>query len=181
MASIRRQRNRIEIRECVTTARGPRQRALVSFTGSLTPELLDRAEARATRPFDRHALRERARELGVPVALRRRDPEARALLAKLRRGGHLDPGLVGLLRSELAALDASPTPEHLEDAVDWIGQSEQERGRALRGLLRTADRILTSRKAVRERPRQPYPRFASRPRLASVRRGDSDPRDAPES
>lgn len=161
MASIRRQGRRYEIRECRSTPRGPRQFTLASFQRVLSPEALDAAERAAQRPFDRAALMTRARALGIPVTRRRRFPEARALLAELRRGASVDPRLVELLRSTLAPLPSEPVPEHLAEAADWIGQPEAERGRALRGLLRAADRVLRSRRALRERPKERFPRFTS--------------------
>jgi hypothetical protein len=39
-------------------------------------------------------------------------------------------------------------PEHLADAVEWIGRSESERGEALRDLLRVADRVIQSREII---------------------------------
>lgn len=162
MASIRKQGRRYEIRECRSTERGPRQYVLASFTGVLTPEILDAAEAVAQRPFDRDALVARARRLGVGVSPRRRFSEARALLAAVQRGAPVDPRLVTLLREALEPLPAEPVPEHLVEAAEWLGQPEADRGRALRGLLRTADRILQSRGAgLRERDERPFPRFRS--------------------
>ena len=161
MASIRRQGRRCEIRECLATDRGPRQYLLASFRGVLTPELLDRAEARARRPFDRAVVMARARAMGIPVTQRRCFPEARALLGTLQRGAGLDPRLVTLLRAALEPLPAAPVPEHLTEAAEWIGQPEAERGRALRGLLRTADRILRSRGPLPTPPRERFPRFSS--------------------
>ena len=162
MASIRRQGGRYEIRECRVTPRGPRQFTLARFARVLTPEVLDVAEQRAERPFDRQAVGARARALGLPVTRRRRHPEARALLAALQRGVRLDPRLVTLLRDALAPLPAEPLPEHLADAAEWIGRPEAERGRALRGLLRAAGRVLASRPALRQRDEARFPRFRSR-------------------
>jgi len=162
MASIRAQKGRYEIRECRSTAKGPRQFTLASFRGVLTPEILDRAEARAQLRFDRERLVARARALGVPVSRRRRFPEARALLAVLQQGGRPSPRLVGLLKRALEPLPAAPLPEHLEDAAAWMGRPETERGSALRGLLRSADRVLRSRGPLRSRARDVFPRFASR-------------------
>lgn len=167
MASIRRQGARCEIRECLVTERGPRQHRLASFTGVLTPEVLDRAEACARRPFDRATVVARARKLGVRVTPRRSFPEARLLLGALQRGAGLDPRLVTLLRAALEPLPAAPVPEHLTDAAEWIGQPEAERGRALRGLLRTTDRILRSRGPLRVPPRASFPRFSSEAREVS--------------
>jgi len=166
MASIRAQRGRYEIRECINTEKGPRQFTLASFRGVLTPEILDRAEAKARLPFDREQIIARAKTLGVPVGERRRFPEARALLAALHRGGRPSPRLVGLLKRALAPLAAEPVPDHLEDAAHWLGRPESERGRALRGLLRSADRVLRSRARLRPRPREVFPHFESRPREA---------------
>jgi hypothetical protein len=161
MASIRKQGKRYEIRECLSTDRGPRQRTLVSFQGVLSPEVLDLAEAKASKPLKRDELVARAAAMDIPVGLRRRFPEARALLAQLQRGARLDPGLVGLLKTALEPLPSEPLPSHLEEAAEWIGQSEREHGRALRGLLRAADRVLQSRGFLRTRPRAIFPRFSS--------------------
>ncbi len=162
MASIRRQGSRWEIRECRSTPKGPRQHRLASFRGALTPEILEEAEWAAQRPFDRTALIARARALGIPVSPQRRQDDARRLAGRLARGEPLDATLVGLLRSLLADRPVAELPEHLADVRDWLGASEAERGRTLRGLLRTADLILGSRSALRTRPRRAFPRFSSR-------------------
>ena len=161
MASIRRQGDRFEIRECLSSGRGPRQRPLARFRRVLTPEILDQAEAAARRPFDRRALVERARRQGIPLTHERRNPEARKLLAHLRAGQALDPTLVTLLRGALELLASEPLPSHLNDVAEWVGQPEAVRGRALRGLLRTASRVLRSRGPLREPPAQIFPRFNS--------------------
>jgi hypothetical protein len=176
MASIRRQGDVYEIRECVPTSSGPRQRALARFRGILTPADLDRAVAVARRPFDRAALLRRARAQGIPVADTPRQEEARRLLAHLRDGGTIEPVLAKLLIEALSSFrdSARPAgesgpegiPEHLEDVVDWVGRPEAVRGRALRGLLRTASRFVRSRPAVREPVEEPYPRFSSGRRFA---------------
>ena len=166
MPSIREQSGRYEIRECRTTARGPRQVTLAHFRGVLTPEVLDEAQARAQRPFERRVLRARARAKGIPVSSRRRGETARRLLAELGLGRPLDPVLVGLLRSALGAMESQPLPEHLADAADWLGRSEAERGKALRGLLRTASRVVQSRGQRPAAPEPPFPRFCSEPQAA---------------
>ena len=161
MASIRRQGDSFEIRECLATDRGPRQRPLARFRRVLTPEVLDQAEAAARRPFDRYALVERARRKGIPITAERRHPEARKLLAHLRGGRPLDPTLVTLLRGALEPRASEPLPPHLEDAAEWVGQSEAVRGKALRGLLRTASRVLRSRGPLHEPPAPAFPRLNS--------------------
>lgn len=162
MASLRIQGRACEIRECRTTARGPRQYVLARFRGVLTPEVLQRAEARAQRPFDRAKLLASARRRGIPVSTHRTDAAARHLLAELRAGASIEPGLVALLREALGMLEAEALPEHLDDAADWIGRSQAERGKALRGLLRTASRIARSAGPRREPEQAPFPRFDSR-------------------
>jgi hypothetical protein len=159
---VRRGADRFEIRESFTTDRGPRSRRLVSFRGALTPDVLERAAAQATRPFDAKALMRRARTLGVPVAGRSREPEARALLARLRRGDRLDPTLAGLLRAALERLPEEPVPESLEEVADWVGASAAERGEALRGLLDLYGRIAASRPAPPRREAARFPRIESR-------------------
>ena len=161
MASIRRQGDRYEIRECRQTAKGPRQRTLARFDRLLTPEVLDEAEARAQRPFDREALQARAREQGIPCVERYRSDEARRLVATLREGRAPQPALVGLLRHALAEVESRSLPEHLDDAAEWLGASEAERGKALRGLLRAASRAVRSRGELRTPPGSRFPRFSS--------------------
>ena len=161
MPSIRARNDRYEIRECRTTQRGPRQFALARFRRVLTADGLDDAAATAARPFDRERLLERARAAGIPVSPGRRQTAARQLLGELRAGRPIDPVLVGLLQQALALMPAAPLPEHLEDAADWIARSEAERGRALRGLSRTASRIAQSRDTAGGRDDVPFPRFSS--------------------
>jgi hypothetical protein len=158
----RRPRGQLEIREAVSTPAGPRARTLASFRGVLSPEILEQAAARATRPFDRPRLLARAAVLGVPVTERRQDAAARELLAALRRGVRIDPVLVTLLREALEPLPAEPAPPPLAEVSEWVGAGESERGRALRELLRLSGRIAASRRLPRERRRARFPRFRSR-------------------
>ena len=170
MASIRKQGDVFEIRECIRTGAGPRQRALARFRRILTPADLDRARAAARQPFDRAELVKRARAQGIPVAETPRHDEARRLLAYLRDGGAVEPILAKLLIESLAGFQvpAIPTgaddwklPEHLEGVLEWVGRPESMRGRALRGLLRTASRIARSRREMREKVEEAFPRFSS--------------------
>lgn len=161
MASIRQQGDAFEIRECRSTASGPRQFVLARFKRVLTPEVLDAARARARRPFDAARLVARARARAIPVSAQRRSSAARALLAELRAGAVLEPTIAWLLRDALAHSESRPLPDHLADAAEWLGQPAVARGRALRGLLRSASRALHSRGPVRELPPEPFPRFDS--------------------
>jgi hypothetical protein len=148
MASIRKQGDCYEIRECLVTGRGPRQLSLASFRGVLTPEILDRAELKARKPLERTKLVARALRMGIPVCEHRRHPEARGLLAALQRGAELEPTMVKLLVAALGRLECRAVPAHLVDAAEWIGQPERERGAALRGLLRTLPRDALDEKIV---------------------------------
>jgi hypothetical protein len=157
---FRRADGRLEIREAVATPRGPRARTLASFRGALGPEVLERAEARATRPFDRTALLARARALRIPAPARRGDAGARELLARLRAGAAIDPVLAALLREALAPAAAEVPPE-LAEVAEWVGADDVRRGEALRGLLRVSDRALRGRDPVRKAARRSFPRFRS--------------------
>ena len=159
---IRRGDGRIEIRESIATAAGPRARSLASVQKVLGPEAFERAARRATRPLDVEALRARALELGFPVSERREDRRARELLALLRAGGAIDPPLAAQLRDELAEHSADELPVGLAEVAEWVGADDRRRGEALRGLLRVSDRIVRGREPVRSRRRRRFPRFRSR-------------------
>jgi hypothetical protein len=158
---VRRSPDRVEIRESFATPRGPRSRTLTSFTGRLTPAVLARAAARASRPFDASALLRRARAHGIEVAQRSHEPEGRALLARLRRGDPIDPVIAGLLKRALEPIATAEPPEALAEVAEWVGASAAERGAALRNLLDTYGLIAASRPPRRTRPRERFPRFDS--------------------
>lgn len=162
MASIRTQGNAHEIRECRSTDRGPRQFTLARFSGVLTPEVLDEAAARARRPFDRRKLVAAARARGIAVNPHRAHTHARRLLAELRAGLDLEPTLVRQLREVLGLMAERPLPEHLEDAAEWVGESDAVRGKALRGLLRVASRVMRSGESIPPPEGEAFPRFSSR-------------------
>jgi len=159
---VRRSPTRVEIRESRSTPKGARSRVLASFPEALTRDVLERAAARATRPFDAARLVRRARALGIPVLERSREPEARALLSRLRRGDPLDPVLAASLRRALTRLPETPIPESLAEVSEWVGASAAERGAALRELLDLYGRIAGSRPPRRQRERARFPRFSSR-------------------
>lgn len=164
---VKRAGDRIEIRESRSTPRGPRSRQLARFRGALTPAILARAMASATRPFDVDALIRRARGLGIPVETRAPEGEARALLGRLQRGDAIDPVMTGLLVRALDGLATAPVPEHLAEVSEWIGSPVAVRGAALRDLLDTFGRIAASRPARRTRPEEIFPRFSSTDRATA--------------
>ena len=158
---VRRSPTRVEIRESRSTSKGPRSRVLGSFPQALTADVLEGAAEKAGRPFDAASLRSRARVMGIPVLERSREPEAHALLSRLRRRDPIDPVLLTCLRRALAKLPESSIPESLEEVSEWIGASTAQRGAALRELLDLYGRITQSRPPRRDRPRQGFPRFSS--------------------
>jgi len=158
---FRRPDGRIEVREAVGTPAGPRARTLATFRGALGPDVLERAAARARRPFDPERLRANAERLGIPVTHRRGDRAARELIAHLRRGGSVDGALAALLREELARVAPPGVPAELAEVAEWVGADDARRGEALRGLLRVADRVARSRSVPRSARRAAFPRFAS--------------------
>lgn len=148
---------RFEIRESITTPRGPRGHTLATFR-QLSDHVLDTAETRATRPFDRRAVEAKALTAGA-----RRDPRqptrlAHRLIEELRTGRALPPALAGALAHELRETLGS-LPDTLPPAADWLGATLRDRGDALRDLLRLTDRLPPGRR----RPRRPFPRIASAP------------------
>jgi hypothetical protein len=96
------------------------------------------------------------------VQERSREPEARALLSRLRRSDPLDPALVASLRHALARLPEATVPEPLAEVAEWVGASAADRGAALRDLLDLYGRIECSRPPRRRRERARFPRFSSR-------------------
>ncbi len=154
---VARRDGRFEIRESVGTPRGPRARTLATFR-ELSDEVLDRAQSRATTPFDRERVDLRALQLGAPRAVGATARLGWRLLADLESGHDVPPVLAGVLADRLAGR-AVATPDTLAPLSDWFGASLQERGDALRDLLRLTDRI----------PRRPPRRGKRFPRIASAR------------
>jgi len=170
MASLyARKDGRVEIRETIGTSQGPRSRTLAVFRGPLTPDVLERAAARAERPFEAEPLLERAHELGIPITARREDRSARDFLRALRAGAEIDPGLLHTIREVLERSDPAEAPPRWSEAAEWLEASAAERGRALRGLVRTYDRIAQSRPPRRRRRQRRFPSFHSRDSRASKR------------
>jgi len=172
---VRRGGGRTQIRESLRTERGPRSLLLASFRGPLDEGVLDEAARRARRPLDRDALVARARELGIGWRSTA-NHAARTLARQLGTGRALDPVLVELLRQRLGAHPAGTDAgvAELEEAGEWIGSSEVERGAALRGLLRMSDALVRGRRAARAGGETAQPEFAF-PRLDSKPEGTAAP------
>lgn len=157
-----------EIRESVSTPKGPRSRTLASFR-TLTDETIEHARARATKPLSSEDVRDAARRAGAPVDLAAADRAAGDLLRELANGREPHPILRQLLIDALQAEPpvrlGEPTPavsqiqehEPLDNArasAAWLTATATERGDALYDLLLLADRFPRSRKA---RKREGFP------------------------
>lgn len=146
-----------EIRESRATAGGPRARTLATFR-ELTPEVIDRARARAATPVAPEDLVRAAVRAGAPVGSSGADHAARALLRELARGRRPAPVLRRLLAEALAS-DGSPGGEDLRAGGPWLGATPHERAEALRDLLLLTDRLPPPRRRSKLR----FPRMDSAP------------------
>lgn len=153
---------RWELRESITTERGPRSRTLASFD-VLTDGVLRQAAARATRPLDPGAVRAAARRAAVPVELPAAEQAARHLASELAQGATLPPALSGVLASLLSELVPSPAPvsDSAKAAAQWADATPRDRADALHDLLLLADALPSPRRAAAVRTE--FPRFQSLP------------------
>jgi hypothetical protein len=151
-----------ELRESISTPKGPRSRTLASFR-TLTDETVAQACARATKPLSPDDVRRAARRAGAPVDLATADRAAGDLLRELADGRAPHPILRRLL---IDALQAGPparlggppptvgqeqAPESLDNArasAAWLTASPAERGDALYDLLLLADQFPRTRDAA---------------------------------
>ena len=163
---VRRPGGSVQIRECVRTERGPRSRTLASFRGALNDHALDQAARKAVRSLDREDLIAKAQNIGAGWTPST-SVAARQLVKRLRRGRTLDPLLVGLLKESLSDMLETQLADDLGEAADWVGTSDEERGTALRGLLRLSDAIVRSRDVLSPRRGEPYPHIDSEHRGAA--------------
>lgn len=145
-----------ELRESASTAAGPRSRTLASFR-TLTPDTVERARSRATKPVDPAAVRRAAARAGAPIAASGADAAAAELLEQLARGGAPRPMLRALLADALGGARERTPSDAARAVAPWVAASARERGAALRDLLLLADRL----PAPRTPPRRGFPRIAS--------------------
>jgi hypothetical protein len=132
-----------EIRESHATPAGPRSRTLASFR-TLTPEVLERAQARSSKTLDQGELRNAAARAGAAIAVDAPDRAAVDLLSELASGHAPRPILRRLLLDALQSDRREPS-SNAQAAATWITASPQERGEALRDLLLLTDRLPPSR------------------------------------
>ncbi len=162
------------MRESRSTPAGPRSRTLATFK-TLTPEVLERAQARSSTPLDPLELRKAALRAGAPIAAQDADRAAGELLARLATGGEPRPVLRRLLLDALGPGRTRPertgTSDSARSTARWITATPRERGETLRDLLLLADHLppadpgRTARRAgssgAPARPR--FPRVRSTP------------------
>jgi hypothetical protein len=144
-----------EIRESLSTPKGPRSRTLASFR-TLTDETVEQARARATKPLSPDDIRQAARRAGAPIDLATADRAAGDLLRELANGREPHPILRQLLIDALRAgpparlgepvppVSQGQAPESLDNArasAAWLTASPAERGNALYDLLLLADQF----------------------------------------
>jgi len=137
--------DRFEIRESVSTPKGPRSRTLASFR-ELDDAVVEKARAKAMKPLDVAELRQSARKAGAPVAQSPVDKAARELIAQLGKGRVPRPTLrhmlLDLLRDDgLGGGDSSPRNEAERAVAEWMAAKPAERGKALVDLLLLADAL----------------------------------------
>src|SRR5579884_209083 len=126
---VRRPNGSWEIRESVTTPRGPHSHTLATFR-RLSPGVVDRAVGRATRPLTRDDVREAARRGGAVSSAA--DDAARALLSEVAAGRLPSPGLRRLVLGMLSDPPAHDVPG--EGAAEWFEASGEARGATIRDL-----------------------------------------------
>jgi hypothetical protein len=170
-----RQNGTWELRESVSTPKGPRSRTLASFR-TLSQDVIEQALERAEKPLSADDVRNAARRAGAPVDLAPADRAASDLLRELADGSEPHPILRALLIEALqekrpvrlgevaktgrdAPLKADVIPiDSLQNArasANWLAASPSERGAALYDLLLLADRFPRSREQAMSR--EPFP------------------------
>jgi hypothetical protein len=152
---VARPNGRFEIRESVSTGRGPRARTLAGFR-VLTPHILDHAAERARGGFDAAKIRRRAAALGARQQLDGAGATARRLIGQLRNGERLPAALTKALRSSLPRGDGTIS-DALTGALDWIGVGDVSRGHALYELLDLASYL----PAPPREPKLEFPRITT--------------------
>jgi hypothetical protein len=145
-----------EIRESRNTDAGPRSRTLATFT-TMTPGVIEHAQARSSQPLDANELRQAARRAGAPVAPPSADRAVAELLAELAAGRRPRPVLGRLLLDALRA-EGDAQSANAEAAATWIAASPKKRGDTLRDLLLLVDHLPRSRAPEDVR----FPHIASR-------------------
>ena len=133
-----------EIRESVSTRRGPRSRTLATFS-ELDDRVLTHAGARASKPLDRDDLCRQALTKGAPIAEPPASRAARTLLGEVARGRTLPPVLADLLAHAVGAPRSTPSAA-ARAAAEWLDADAKQRAEALEDLLLLADSVPARRR-----------------------------------
>jgi hypothetical protein len=140
-----------EAREAESTPNGPRSRTLATFR-TLTPEVVQRVQARSSKHLGEGEIRRAAVRAGAPVELLPADRAAAELLADIGAGRSPRPVLRRLLAEALAG-QVEPESSNAQAAAAWIAKSLADRGDALRDLLLLSDRLPAPRRTPSRAPR----------------------------
>lgn len=133
---VRRPSGSWEIREAVSTPKGPRSRTLASFR-RFTPAVVTRAVRAATRPTGSEEIYAALEQAGAVSSAA--DEAARALLTEISAGRSPSPGLRRLVQAMLSTSRESHQPG--AEAAEWFARPDMERGDALRDLLDFVDAL----------------------------------------
>jgi len=139
---------RFEVRESVSTPKGPRSRTLAGFR-ELTSETIETVRAKSEKPPTAADLTHLALRAGAPVRGSDLDEAARETLRRIASGEQPDPKLRRLLidaLSEPNSREQSSRPkgaisDAARAAAQWVGVSSEDRAAALRELLELADAL----------------------------------------
>ncbi|MGN6557176.1 MAG: hypothetical protein ACTHLH_04090 [Solirubrobacterales bacterium] len=139
---------RFEVRESVSTPKGPRSRTLASFR-EMTIETVDRVQANSEKPPTAAELTRLALRAGAPVRGSELDEAASETLRRIASGEQPDPKLRRLLLDALSSQSGTEQPPESNGLVSdaaraasqWIGVGAEDRGNALRELLELADAL----------------------------------------
>jgi hypothetical protein len=154
---------RYEVRESVSTPKGPRSRTLVGFR-ELTAETIERVRDKSEKPPTGEELTRLALRAGAPIRGSELDSAVSETLRRLASGEQPDPKLRSLLIDALSqepedqqAASRKVISDAARAATQWIGVSSEDRANALRELLELSDAL-----PIRLRPHEiGFPRLRS--------------------
>lgn len=155
---------RYEVRESISTPKGPRSRTLASFR-ELTAETIERVRDKSQKPPTAEELTRLALRAGAPVRGSELNRAASETLRRIASGEQPDPKLRRLLVDALSQPEPENQPSKPRNVVSdparaaaqWVGASSEDRADALRDLLELADAL-----PIRLRPHEiGFPRLRS--------------------
>jgi hypothetical protein len=147
---------RFEVRESISTPKGPRSRTLASFR-EMGTETVERVQANSQKPPTAAELTRLALRAGAPVRGSELDEAAGETLRRIASGERPDPKLRRLLIDALSGQSENGQPSEPKGLVSdaaraasqWVGIGVEDRANALRELLELADAL-----PIRLRPQE---------------------------